>query len=181
MIIGAHTILHSTNPQADREFLRDVLEFPSVDVGDGWLIFGLPPSEIAVHDAEDNGRHTLYLMCDDVEAFVAQLADRDIVCDPVEDEGWGLVTQFALPGGGQLHVYQPSHPRPEPIRLVVTPTLAPEAPSTPPPRKKTAKKPAAKKAAPKPVAKKAAPKPVAKKVAKAPAKPAKKKAAKKQR
>ena len=112
MIIGAHSILYSKEPEADRAFLRDVLGFPHVDVGGGWLIFGLPPSEVAVHPAEASGRHELYLMCDDVEAFVREMAARNVTCGPVTDLRWGLLTELVLPGGGKLGVYQPRHARP---------------------------------------------------------------------
>jgi hypothetical protein len=115
MISGAHCIIYSTNPDADRAFLRDVIKLTSVDVGHGWLIFGLPPSEVAVHPAEKNGSHELYLMCDDVEAFVAEVTTHGIACGPVLNQGWGLVTQLTLPGGGKLGVYQPRHARPEPM------------------------------------------------------------------
>jgi len=112
MIIGAHSIIYSTRPEADRRFLRDVLKLTHVDVGEGWLIFGLPPSEVAVHPADENDVHELYLMCDDVEAFVAEMKTNGIACGPVRNQGWGLLTQVALPGGGKLGVYQPRHARP---------------------------------------------------------------------
>ena len=112
MIIGAHAIVYSKNADADRAFLRDVLELPSVDAGDGWLIFGLPPAEVAIHPSDENDLHELYLMCDDVEALVAKLREHGVACAPVGDRGWGLVTQLTLPGGGKLGVYQPRHPRP---------------------------------------------------------------------
>ena len=112
MIIGAHSIIYSTNPDADRGFLRDVLKLTNVDVGGGWLIFGLPPAEVAVHPAEENDVHEFYLMCDDVEAFVAAMKKRNIACGPVQNQGWGLLTQVTLPGGGRLGVYQPRHARP---------------------------------------------------------------------
>lgn len=113
MIIGAHTIVYSTNPDADRAFLRDVLGFPNVDVGDGWLIFGLPPSEVAVHPSEKNDVHEFYLMCDDVQALVADLKGRGRDCSEVQDMGWGLLTHVVLPGGGKLGIYEPRHARPE--------------------------------------------------------------------
>ncbi len=112
MINGAHSIIYSTNPEADRAFFRDVLRLPNVDVGDGWLIFGLPPAEVAVHPSEQNDVHEFYLMCDDVEAFVAKMEEHKIACEPVQDQGWGLLTQLRLPGGGKLGVYQPRHARP---------------------------------------------------------------------
>ena len=115
MITGAHAIIYSTNPEADRNFLRDVIGLPHVDVGHGWLIFGLPPSEVAVHPAEANGAHALYFMCDDVEAFIAEIKTHQIACDAVQNQGWGLLTQVTLPGGGKLGVYQPRHARPEPM------------------------------------------------------------------
>jgi catechol 2,3-dioxygenase-like lactoylglutathione lyase family enzyme len=116
LINGAHVIIYSTNPDADRDFLKDVLALTHVDVGRGWLIFGLPPSEIAVHPADESGRHELYLMCDDVEHFVTQMRSRGLECAAVADQGWGLVTQMTLPGGGAVGVYQPRHPRPDPMK-----------------------------------------------------------------
>jgi hypothetical protein len=113
MIIGAHSVIYSTSPEADRAFLRDTLKLPNVDVGGGWLIFGLPPAEIAVHPSERNGVQELYLMCDDVEAFTLEMKRRGIAVGPVQDEGWGILTQLTLPGGGKLGVYQPRHARPE--------------------------------------------------------------------
>jgi hypothetical protein len=115
MINGAHAIIYSTSPDADRAFLRDVLKLPNVDVGEGWLIFGLPPAEVAVHPSDQNDVHELYLMCDDVNAFVTEMDKHNIVCGPVSDEGWGLLTQMRLPGGGKLGVYQPRHERPRTI------------------------------------------------------------------
>jgi hypothetical protein len=112
MIIGAHSIVYSTNAEADRAFLREVLKLPSVDVGGGWLIFGLPPAEVAVHPSGKSDVHEFYLMCDDVQAFVAHMKTHHIVCGPVQDLGWGLLTQVTLPGGGKLGVYQPRHARP---------------------------------------------------------------------
>jgi hypothetical protein len=115
MIIGAHSIIYSTRPEADRAFLRDVLNFPNVDAGDGWLIFGLPPAEVAVHPSDENDVHEFYLMCDDVEALIAEMKNRGIDCSPVQNQGWGLLTQVTLPGGGKLGVYQPRHARPKPM------------------------------------------------------------------
>jgi hypothetical protein len=113
MISGAHAIIFSTRATADRAFLRDVLGLPFVDVGDGWLIFGLPPSEIAVHPADSNGRHELYFMCDDLNAFVQAMRRRKIACSPIDDQRWGLLAQVTLPGGGRIGVYQPRHARPK--------------------------------------------------------------------
>ncbi len=115
MINGAHSVIFSKSPEADRAFLRDVLELPNVDVGDGWLIFGLPPAEVAVHPSEKNDVHQFFLMCDDVEAFIAQMKERDVSCDPVQNLGWGQLTNVTLPGGGKLGIYQPRHQRPEPM------------------------------------------------------------------
>jgi hypothetical protein len=117
MIIGAHSIIYSTKPEADRAFLRDVLELPNVDVGGGWLIFGLPPAEVAVHPSDENDAHEFYLMCDDVEAFIAEMGKRRIACGPVHNQGWGLLTQITLPGGGKLGVYQPRHARPRAMKV----------------------------------------------------------------
>ena len=116
MIIGAHSIIYSANPEADRAFLRDVLELTSVDVGGGWLIFGLPPAEVAVHPSDENDVHEFYLMCDDVAAFIGQMGKRGVACGPVQNQGWGLLTSVTLPGGGKLGVYQPRHARPKPMR-----------------------------------------------------------------
>ncbi len=116
MIIGAHSIIYSRRPDADRAFLRDVLGLTHVDVGDGWLIFGLPPAEVAVHPSDENGVHEFYLMCDDVEAFVAEMKRRKVRCGPVRDQGYGLFTRVTLPGGGRLGVYQPRHARPRAMR-----------------------------------------------------------------
>jgi hypothetical protein len=115
MLIGAHSIIYSANPDADRAFLRDVLKLPNVDVGGGWLIFGLPPAEVAVHPSETSEAHELYLMVDHVEAFVAEMKTRGVACSPLRDQGWGILTQLTLPGGGTLGIYQPRHARPEPM------------------------------------------------------------------
>ena len=113
MITGVHAVLFTTDAEADRAFFRDVLELPSVDAGHGWLIFALPPAELAAHPADKNGRQELYLMCDDVEATVAELSSRGAkIAGPVKDEGFGLVTAIRLPGGGELGLYQPRHPSP---------------------------------------------------------------------
>jgi hypothetical protein len=140
MINGAHAIIYSTNSDADREFLRDVLKLPNVDVGGGWLIFGLPPAEVAVHPSEKNDTHELYLMVEDVEVFVGEMTKRGIACGAVSNQGWGLLTQITLPGGGKLGVYQPRHARPKPMAVKAPKTAAK-------PDKKAAKKKAAKKKA----------------------------------
>ena len=115
MIIGAHSIIYTKNAEADRAFLRDVLKLPFVDVGEGWLIFGLPPAELGVHPSSQNDVHEFYLMCADVKAFVAEMKKRQVACAPIENQGWGLLTKVTLPGGGKLGVYQPRHPRPKPM------------------------------------------------------------------
>jgi hypothetical protein len=109
MIIGAHSILYSRDPEPLRAFLRDVLELESVDAGGGWLIFALPPGEVAVHPG-DAPRCELYLMCDDIDATMADLRAKDVTLSDVTTERWGKVTYIDLPGGGQLGLYQPTHP-----------------------------------------------------------------------
>ena len=113
MITGMHIVIYTRHPEADRAFFRDVLRFPSVDAGDGWLIFAAPPSEIACHPA-GNDKHEVYLLCDDVHAEIARLGEMSIKCDAVTTEAWGLRTMVRLPGGGHLGLYQPRHPRPPP-------------------------------------------------------------------
>jgi predicted enzyme related to lactoylglutathione lyase len=113
MITGVHAVIFTTDADADRAFFRDVLELPSVDAGEGWLIFALPPAELAAHPADENDQHELYLMCDDIDATVAELSARGAeIAGPVEDEGFGLVTAIRLPGGGRLGLYEPKHPSP---------------------------------------------------------------------
>jgi len=112
MIVGAHSIIYSRKPEADRALLRDVLELPHIDVGDGWLIFGLPPSEVAVHPSEKNDVHEFYLMCKDVGAFVKAMEQHGVKCSKIQGMAWGLLTKVTLPGGGTLGVYQPRHARP---------------------------------------------------------------------
>jgi hypothetical protein len=111
VITGSHVIVYSRDAEADRAFFRDVLKYPHVDAGGGWLIFKLPPSEVAVHPTDGQGSHELYLMCDDVNATVEQLAASGVRCGEVSDEGWGLLTSIRLPGGGGLGLYEPRHPR----------------------------------------------------------------------
>jgi hypothetical protein len=110
MIIGVHTIVYSKDAEADRAFLRDVLGFSSVDAGRGWLIFALPPGEVAVHPDKENDRHELYFMCDDLKAEMAALAAKGVACSEVHEERWGSLTKIQLPGGGQFGLYQPKHP-----------------------------------------------------------------------
>jgi hypothetical protein len=115
MISGAHSIIYSKNADADRAFFIDVLKLPSVDVGGGWLIFGLPPAEVAVHPSKKNDLHELYLMCDDVQVFVGEMKRHGLSCEPVVDQGYGLMTAVTLPGGGKLGVYQARHERPKQV------------------------------------------------------------------
>ena len=116
MLTGAHSIIYSTRPEKDRAFLRDILKLPHVDVGEGWLIFALPPSEVAIHPSRKNNLHELYFMCADVEQFVKQMEKHRIRCGPVTDMGWGRLVQMKLPGGGELGVYEPRHARPAAIK-----------------------------------------------------------------
>lgn len=122
MITGAHFLLYSRDADADRRFLRDVLGFEGIDVGGGWLILALPPAEIAVHPSTGDfvQRHAahgllgavLYLMCDDLAATLNSLAERGVVATEIEQESWGLRTTIRLPSGGELGLYQPTHPSP---------------------------------------------------------------------
>jgi predicted enzyme related to lactoylglutathione lyase len=113
LITGAHAIVYTQDADRLRAFFDDVLELPSVDAGHGWLIFALPPAEIAVHPTDGAGRHELYLMCDDIHATVAELEARGVEFSrPIAEERWGSVTTIALPGGGELGLYQPKHPSP---------------------------------------------------------------------
>jgi catechol 2,3-dioxygenase-like lactoylglutathione lyase family enzyme len=110
MISGAHVILFSKDAEADRDFLRDILGFPSVDAGHGWLIFALPPAEVAVHPAEENDRHELFLMCDNLKAEIAAFKQKGVQSSEMKVERWGSITRVRLPGGGTLGLYQPTHP-----------------------------------------------------------------------
>jgi catechol 2,3-dioxygenase-like lactoylglutathione lyase family enzyme len=110
MLTGVHALIYSTDPEADRAFFRDVLGFPYVDNGGGWLIFKLPPAELGVHGGE-NGFHQLYLICDDADEFVGRMAAKGIRTDPISEEDWGRSTGVTLPGGGKLGIYQATHAR----------------------------------------------------------------------
>ena len=112
MIFGAHVIVYSKDAEADRAFFRDVLGYPHVDAGHGWLIFVAPPAEIAVHPSEKNDAHELYFMCDDVAAFIEAMKRRNVACSRVDEQRWGSITRVTLPGGGSIGVYQPKHPSP---------------------------------------------------------------------
>lgn len=111
MINGAHLIIYSLDAEADRAFIRDVLHYPHVDAGGGWLVFKLPPAEVAVHPAESQGSHELFLMCDNLEATMVELTAAGVVFSrPVSEERWGRLTAVKLPGGGELGLYEPRHP-----------------------------------------------------------------------
>jgi catechol 2,3-dioxygenase-like lactoylglutathione lyase family enzyme len=110
MISGAHAIVYSKDAEADREFFRDVLKFRHVDAGDGWLIFALPPAELAVHPAKENGSHELYLTCDDLKATIKALKQKHVKCSAPSEQEWGTIVKVGLPGGGKLGLYQPKHP-----------------------------------------------------------------------
>ncbi|HTP18673.1 MAG TPA: VOC family protein [Solirubrobacteraceae bacterium] len=114
MITGAHAIIYSRDADGVRSLFRDVLDLPSVDAGGGWLIFALPPAEVAAHPTtEDTGHQELYLMCDDIHATVAELKAKGVEFGrPIAEERWGSVTAIALPGGGELGLYEPKHPSP---------------------------------------------------------------------
>jgi len=116
VITGAHMVLYSTHPDADRAFMRDVLRLPNVDVGGGWLIFALPPSEVAVHPADDNGRHELYFLVDDLRSFISAMRKRDIHTSRVSAQRWGRITEVTLPSGGKIGVYEPRHARPPTVQ-----------------------------------------------------------------
>ncbi len=113
MINGLHAIVFSPQAEQVRAFFADVLGMPSVDAGGGWPIFALPPAELAVHPADGNGYHELYLMCDDIHATLAELRDKGVeVAREVTDQGWGLLAAIRLPDGSELPIYEPRHPRP---------------------------------------------------------------------
>ena len=112
-IVGAHSIIYSQNPEADRAFLRDVLGLSHVDAGDGWLIFGLPPTELAVHPSSENNIHEFFFICEDIQAFISEMGDKGVSCSPIQTLSWGELTHVTLPGGGELGVYQPRHVRPD--------------------------------------------------------------------
>jgi catechol 2,3-dioxygenase-like lactoylglutathione lyase family enzyme len=115
MINGLHAIVFTPDANALRAFFKDVLQFPSVDTGDGWLIFALPPAEVAAHPSEGSTAQELYLMCDDIEKTMEELRGKGVeFASPVSDQGWGLLTSIRLPGGGELGLYEPRHPRPAP-------------------------------------------------------------------
>jgi catechol 2,3-dioxygenase-like lactoylglutathione lyase family enzyme len=119
MILGTHVLIYTTNPEADRTFFRDVLDLRGVDIGHGWIIFKLPPAELAVHpgDGDFAQRHAghvmpgalVYLMCDDLQATMADLVKKNVVCTEVETANWGIRTTIKMPSGGEIGLYQPTH------------------------------------------------------------------------
>jgi hypothetical protein len=111
LISGAHVLIYSRNAEADRAFFSDVLGLDSVDSGGGWLIFALPPSELALHPTEEADDHELYLLCDDIVATAKELERKGVpLTRPFSEERWGRVTKITLPGGGRMGLYQPKHP-----------------------------------------------------------------------
>jgi predicted enzyme related to lactoylglutathione lyase len=113
VITGVHAIIFSRDAEADRVFFRDVLGLADVDAGGGWLIFALPPSELAAHPTDGQGHHELYLMCDNVQATVEELERKGAdFTRPISDAGFGRITALRLPGGGELCLYEPRHHSP---------------------------------------------------------------------
>lgn len=111
MFSGAHVILYTPDADADRAFLKDVLGFPHVDAGRGWLVFQLPPAEVAVHPTSGAHKHELYLMCEDISRVLTTLENRGTeISRPISDEGWGLLAAIRLPSGAELPLYEPRHP-----------------------------------------------------------------------
>jgi hypothetical protein len=113
MINGGHVIIYSKDAEADRAFIRDVLKFSYVDVNKGWLIFKLPPAEIAVHPSDENDLHEFYLMTNDLDVEMRALKKAGAKCDTVSQQSWGRSTRIQLPGGGTLGLYEPRHQRPQ--------------------------------------------------------------------
>jgi catechol 2,3-dioxygenase-like lactoylglutathione lyase family enzyme len=112
LINGAHVVIYSKDSEADRAFFRDVLQFPCVDAGHGWLIFAMPPLEAAFHDSEKNDQHELFLMCDDLAATLRDLKSKQVTVSEVSRQRWGRVASLKLPGGGNVGIYEPKHPSP---------------------------------------------------------------------
>ena len=110
MITGSHIVIYSKDAEADRAFFQDVLAFPSVDAGHGWLLFALPPAEVAFHPSDERTRQERYLMCADVHATISGLKRKGVTCGPLTEANWGITTHITLPGGGQVGLYQPRHP-----------------------------------------------------------------------
>jgi catechol 2,3-dioxygenase-like lactoylglutathione lyase family enzyme len=112
LINGAHVVIYTKDAEADRAFFRDVLKLSSVDAGHGWLIFAMPPSEAAFHDSENNDRHELYFMCDNILATLKDLRLKNVEVSEVNEQRWGRLATFTLPGGGKIGIYEPKHASP---------------------------------------------------------------------
>ena len=140
MIIGAHVMLQSTNDHADMAFLTDVLKLPSINAGGGYMIYGVPPAEMSIHSSDRNDVHQLYLMCDDIADFTADMTRHGIAFSTPARQSWGTVTEITLPGGGKLGVYQPRHARPEPAGKPAAIKKPAAKKKAAPPAKKVAKK-----------------------------------------
>ena len=112
MINGAHIVIYSKNAEADKAFVKNVLKFTYVDAHEGWLIFKLPPAEVAVHPSDENDKHEFYLMTDNLDSEITALKKSGIACEEPSQQNWGRVTRIRLPGGGKLGLYQPRHERP---------------------------------------------------------------------
>jgi hypothetical protein len=115
--------VYSKDPSADRAFVRDVFGFASVDAGHGWLIFALPPTEVAVHPVEEDYRHELYFMCDDLKAEILALGNKGVQCSEVREARWVSITKIQMPGGSEVGLYQPRHP----FALAFTPNWPPHS------------------------------------------------------
>jgi catechol 2,3-dioxygenase-like lactoylglutathione lyase family enzyme len=112
LINGAHVVIYSKDSEADRAFFRDVLQFPCVDAGHGWLMFAMPPLEAAFHDSESNDQHELFLMCDDLASTLEDLRSKNVTVSEVGEQRWGKLATLTLPGGGKIGIYEPKHPSP---------------------------------------------------------------------
>jgi hypothetical protein len=112
LIYGAHIVIYTQDSEADRLFFRDVLKFPFVDAGHGWLIFAMPPLEAAFHDSANNNQHELFLMCDDIVTTLNDLRSRNVKVSDVSEQRWGKLASFILPGGSKIGIYEPNHPSP---------------------------------------------------------------------
>ena len=132
MIVGGHITIASSNPEADMRFFRDLLKLPNVDAGGGYIIFGLPPCEVAVHGGEEG--HTLYLMCENMDKFLTAIREQGIEASDPQNQSWGVMTEITLPGGDTLHVYEPAHKHPPAPKLKAARKPAPKT------KKRVAKK-----------------------------------------
>ena len=112
MISGIHCIIYSNKSDSDRAFFRDIFQIKNIDIGDGWLIFGLPASELAIHPAETTGSQEVFLLCDDINDFISEMQKKKVQFTPIQKLSWGLLTRITIPSGIQIGVYQPLHLRP---------------------------------------------------------------------